>query len=131
MEERDMNIPENLKYTKTHEWVEELSGGKAKVGITDHAQDALGDLVYVELPAVGDSFAAGDDFAVVESVKATSDVISPVSGTVCAINEELTDMPATVNEDCYSAWFIELEGIELPKDLMSAAEYSAFLESEA
>lgn len=125
-----MSVPENLKYTKTHEWVL-AEGGKAKVGITDHAQEQMGDLVYVELPEVGDSFAAGDNFAVVESVKATSDVEAPVGGTVSAVNESLADEPGQVNDDCYGAWFIELEDIAEDAELMSAAQYEEFLKSEA
>ncbi len=125
-----MSVPQNLKYTKTHEWILE-EGGKAKVGITDHAQEQMGDLVYVELPEVGDSFAAGENFAVVESVKATSDVEAPVGGKVAAVNEALADEPGAVNEDCYGAWFIELEDVSDDGTLLSAAEYEEFLKSEA
>lgn len=124
-----MNVPANLKYNKTHEWVLE-EGGKVKVGITDHAQDALGDLVYVELPEVGDALQKGDSFAVVESVKATSDVMAPVSGTVVSVNEGIVDEPEAVNTDCYAAWFVELENVEDMQDLLSAEEYEKFLAEE-
>ena len=126
-----MNVPENLKYSKSHEWIADTEGGRVRVGISDHAQEALGDLVFVELPEVGDEFAAGDNFAVVESVKATSDVIAPVKGKVFAVNEALADSPENVNADCYAAWFVELEDVEKPGDLLDAAQYSKFLEEEA
>ncbi len=124
-----MSVPQNLGYTKTHEWILK-EGGKAKVGITDHAQEQMGDLVYVELPEVGDILNAGENFAVVESVKATSDVEAPVSGRVAAVNEALADEPGQVNEDCYAAWFVELDEISEDEPLMSAAEYEDFLISE-
>ncbi|MDL2236909.1 glycine cleavage system protein GcvH [Christensenellaceae bacterium OttesenSCG-928-K19] len=122
-----MNIPSDLKYAESHEWVKELGGGKVQVGITDHAQEELGDLVYVELPQVGDVLEHGDNFAVVESVKATSDVIAPVDGTVSAINEEVADSPEIVNSDCYGAWLVELEGLGHLDELMDAEEYEKFL----
>ncbi len=124
-----MNVPENLKYTKTHEWVSDEGNGKVKVGITDHAQQELGDLVFIELPQQGDSFNQGDGLAVVESVKATSDIMAPVTGVVTGVNETLTDTPEAVNEDCYGAWLVEMEGVA--EGLLSAEEYRAFLQEEA
>ncbi len=102
------NVPENLKYTKDHEWVS-LEGDIATVGITDHAQEALGDLVYVELPAVGASFGAGDDMVIVESCKAASDVYAPVAGEVVEVNTAATDSPESVNADSYSNWLVKLK----------------------
>ena len=99
-----MNIPTDLLYTKTHEWVKKMENGKVRVGLTDHAQHALGDLVFVNLPQEDDSFSAGESFAEVESVKAVFDVFCPVSGTVCAINEELLDAPERINQAPYDAW---------------------------
>ena len=100
--------PEDLKYTKSHEWVKE-EDGLFVVGLTDYAQDALGDIVFVNLPQVGDEVTAEGVFADVESVKAVSDVYSPVSGIVAEVNEELLDAPQLVNEDPYGAWFIKVE----------------------
>jgi glycine cleavage system H protein len=104
-----MNVPANLKYTSEHEWVKSEPDGTFTVGITDHAQAALGDLVYLELPDVGRKLAAGDACAVVESVKAASDVYAPLSGEVIAVNAELTDTPEKVNEDAYAAWFFKVK----------------------
>lgn len=125
-------IPENLKFTKEHEWVK-IEGSKVTVGITDHAQKALGDVVFVELPEVGDEFAVGDSFGVVESVKAVSDCYAPVAGSIAAVNEKLLDSPELINQDPYGeGWMIEFTcEDELPVDLLSAEEYQQFLsESE-
>lgn len=103
-----MNIPENLLYTKTHEWVL-IAGGKARVGLTDYAQDALGDIVYFNLPQVGDDVTAGGVAGEVESVKAVSEVRSPLSGAVCAVNDSLADAPETANAAPYDAWIFEIE----------------------
>lgn len=104
------NIPSHLKYTESHEWVHAEEDGSARIGISDHAQEALGDLVYVELPAVGDEIGQGDPCAVVESVKAASDIYAPVSGKVIAVNEELDDAPAIINSDPYDdGWLFQLE----------------------
>jgi glycine cleavage system H protein len=104
-----MNVPSNLRYTEAHEWVRAESDGTLTVGITDHAQAALGDLVYLELPAVGRVVAAGEACAVVESVKAASDVYAPIAGEVLAVNSPLTDAPEEVNKDAYAAWFFKLK----------------------
>ena len=104
------NIPSHLKYTESHEWVSADENGNVRIGISDHAQEALGDLVYVELPAVGDEIGQGDPCAVVESVKAASDIYAPVSGKVVAVNEDLDDDPAIINTDPYDdGWLFELE----------------------
>jgi glycine cleavage system H protein len=104
-----MNVPDDLRYTESHEWVRRESDGTLTVGITDHAQAALGDLVYVELPAVGRALAARDAAAVVESVKAASDVYAPVAGEVVAINDALAGTPEQVNADPYGAWLYKLK----------------------
>ncbi len=121
-----MNTPNNLRYAKSHEWLEDLGGGKVRVGLTDHAQHELGDLVFVNLPEVGDTVNAGERLADVESVKAVSDVYSPVTGKVSAINEALLDDPAAINNDAYGAWLVELEG-EAGAGLLSAEEYAALV----
>ena len=122
-----MNIPENLHYTETHEWCL-FEGGMARIGITDYAQNELGDIVFVNLPEVGDEVVAGESFADVESVKAVSEVVSPVNGTVAEVNEELLDNPALVNEGAYDAWLIRVENAEIGMDVMDAAGYAAFCE---
>ena len=104
-----MNIPSNLKYTKSHEWVRVEGDGTITVGITDHAQELLGDLVFVELPEVGKEFAAEQEAAVVESVKAASDVYAPISGTVTAVNTSVSDSPEAVNQDAYAAWLFKMK----------------------
>ncbi len=104
------NIPDTLLYTSSHEWVEVLSDGTARVGITDHAQELLGDMVYVEVPEVGDEVKSGEECAVVESVKAASDVYSPISGVVVAVNENLAENPGLVNGDPYSdGWIMRIK----------------------
>ena len=125
-----MNFPENLLYSKSHEWVEKISDTSARVGLTDYAQDALGDLVFVNLPEPGDPVTDGEAFADVESVKAVSDVYSPVTGVVAAINEELLDRPQLINESPYEAWFVEVEEIEVFGELLDAAAYEAHCRAE-
>lgn len=124
-----MNYPVELKYTKSHEWVK-FVGGIAVVGISDFAQDALGDVVFVNLPQVGDEVTAGETFGDVESVKAVSDLICPVSGVVCAVNEELEDSPENLNADPYGAWIIQVENITDEEELLDAAAYEAFCAEE-
>ena len=104
-----MNIPAELKYTESHEWVRAEADGTYTVGITEYAQDALGDIVFVELPKVGKTYNAGDDAAVVESVKAASDIYAPVSGEVVAVNDAVADAPDSINADAYSAWLFKLK----------------------
>ena len=120
-----MNTPDHLRYTKSHEWILFADDGTAKVGLTDHAQDALGDLVFVNLPQVGDALTCGDALGDVESVKAVSDVYSPVSGTVKAVNEDLLDTPEAINSDPYGAWLVEVEDITDQEELLDAAAYEA------
>jgi glycine cleavage system H protein len=126
-----MNIPADLKYTESHEWVRVETDGTLTVGITEYAQDALGDIVFVELPKVGKAFTAGDDAAVVESVKAASDIYAPVSGTVTAVNQPVADAPDSINADAYSAWLFKLQ----PSDanavngLLDAAAYGKATEN--
>ena len=125
-----MNTPGNLKYSKTHEWVK-TEGGLTEIGITDFAQDALGDLVFVNLPEAGDTLSVGEAFADVESVKAVSDIYSPVSGTVAEVNDSLLDSPESINSDPYGAWFIRASDVTATEDLMDAEAYDAFCEEEA
>ena len=125
-----MNFPKELKYSRTHEWVRFLEDGTAYIGITDYAQDQLGDLVFVNLPAAGDSLQAGESFADVESVKAVSDVNAPVSGTVREVNEALADAPEKMNEAPYDAWFVLAEDVTDADGLMTAEEYEAFIAEE-
>ena len=125
-----MNTPKELLYTKSHEWVR-LEGDAAYIGLTDFAQDALGDLVFVKLPEVGDEMEAGAVFADVESVKAVSDVYSPLSGTVEEVNEELLDAPEKINEAPYDAWFVKVVGITEKEELISAEAYVKVCEEEA
>ena len=125
-----MNTPEHLRYTKSHEWILFADDGTAKVGLTDHAQDALGDLVFVNLPQVGDALTCGEALGDVESVKAVSDVYSPVTGTVKAVNEDLLDTPEAINADPYGAWLVEVEDITDQEELLDAAAYEAHCAQE-
>lgn len=124
-----MLYPVELQYSKSHEWVK-VEDGVTVVGISDFAQNALGDVVFVNLPAEGDGVTAGDAFGDVESVKAVSDLVSPVSGTVCAVNEELLDAPELLNSQCYDAWIIKVEGVTATEELLDAAQYEAFCQQE-
>ena len=124
-----MNIPEDLKYAKSHEWVKE-EGEEMVIGLTDYAQSELGDLVFVNLPEEGDELTVGEAFADVESVKAVSDVYAPVAGTVSEINEELLDAPEKINEAPYEAWLVRVKDVTEKEALLSAEEYQAFVESE-
>ncbi|HHU73323.1 MAG TPA: glycine cleavage system protein GcvH [Clostridiales bacterium] len=110
-------------FLKSHEWVQFLDETTARIGISDFAQEELGDLVFINLPEVGDEVVAGEEFADVESVKAVSPVYSPVTGTIKAINEDLLDQPELVNSDAYAAWFIEVENIQEKLDLLTEEEY--------
>jgi glycine cleavage system H protein len=122
-----MNIPAGLKYTKSHEWARVEADGTVSVGITDHAQELLGDLVFVELPAVGRTLAAEEEAAIVESVKAASDVYAPIAGAVVAVNASVPESPETVNQDAYAAWLFRMKPAN-PADLdalLDAAAYTA------
>ena len=124
-------VLENLRYAKTHEWVEFLTDTMARIGISDFAQKALGDLVFINLPEEGDSVTAGSTFGDVESVKAVSDVISPVTGEVTAVNQFVIENPELVNENPYEYWFIEVSEITAETELMTASEYEEFCLKEA
>jgi glycine cleavage system H protein len=126
-------IPGDLKFLKSHEWARVEDSGQVTVGISDHAQGLLGDLVYVELPEVGESVTAGSAVAVVESVKAASDVYSPISGKVVAVNGALTDKPETINEDAYGeGWLLVIapDDMDQLNDLLSPDDYAALLDEE-
>ena len=124
-----MNFPAELKYTKDHEWMM-MEGDIAVIGISDFAQDALGDVVFINLPEVGDAVNAGEAFGDVESVKAVSDVNSPVTGVVVEINEDLSDSPENLNSDPYGSWIIKVENITATEELLDAAAYEAFCAEE-
>jgi len=126
-------IPGDLKFLKSHEWARVEDGGLVTVGISEHAQSLLGDLVYVELPTVGDTVTLGNAAAVVESVKAASDVYSPVSGTVTAVNEALGDKPETINEDAYGeGWIftVAIDDADQLNELLSPDDYAALIEDD-
>jgi glycine cleavage system H protein len=126
-----MAYPSDLKYTKEHEWVK-AAGKTAAIGITNHAQELLGDIVFVDLPTVGTEIAAGKAFGSVESVKAVSDVYAPISGSVTEVNSELTSAPEKINQDAHSAWMVKI-AIKNPTELnslLSAADYEKFVAEE-
>ena len=124
-----MNFPAELKYSKSHEWVR-TEDGVTVVGISDFAQDALGDVVFINLPAEGDEVSAGESFGDVESVKAVSDIISPVTGVICAVNDALSDAPETLNADPYGAWIIKVKDVSETEELLDAAAYEAHCAEE-
>ena len=123
------NVPAELKYTKSHEWVKE-EDSLYVVGLTDFAQEALGDIVFINMPEEGDDVASGESFADVESVKAVSDVFSPVSGTVAEVNEGLIDEPALINQEPYEQWLIKVKDVSDTEELMDAAAYEEFCANE-
>ena len=126
-----MNIPADLRYTQSHEWVRRENDGSLTVGITDHAQEMLGDLVYIELPETGKTFAAQAQIAVVESVKAASDIYAPVSGIVTEVNQAVADAPESVNQDAYAAWLFRMKPTNAGDidSLLDAAGYQQTIES--
>ena len=124
-----MNVKKDLLYTRDHEWVRQEEGF-AFVGITDYAQESMGDIVFVELPGIGDEFKAGDSMAVVESVKAVSDVYSPGSGVVDSVNELLEDSPELLNQDCYGHYIVKFSGFSA-EGLLSAKEYEDIISKES
>ena len=127
-----MTTPTNLKYTKSHEWVKPEADGTVTIGITHHAQELLGDLVFVELPAVGRTLKQGEECAVVESVKAAADVFAPVAGEVVAANAELADAPEKINQDAYVAWLFKLKPAAPAEltGLLDAAAYQAIADAD-
>ncbi|HCC51907.1 MAG TPA: glycine cleavage system protein GcvH [Porphyromonadaceae bacterium] len=124
-------ILDNLLYATTHEWAEIREDNTARIGISDFAQHELGDLVFINLPELGDTVTAGEAFGDVESVKAVSDVISPVTGVVSAVNQEVLDHPESINESPYESWFIEVKEVSGKSALMTATEYDEFCGKEA
>ncbi|MCF8076610.1 MAG: glycine cleavage system protein GcvH [Desulfotignum sp.] len=123
----ELNLPEDVKYTKDHEWAK-VDGDTVTIGINDYAQDQLGEIVFVEMPAVGDSFSAEDEFGSVESVKAVSEMYMPIAGEIVAINEDLEDAPENVNEDCYqSGWIIKVKPSD-PSEMDALMDKAAYLE---
>ncbi len=123
-------VLKELKYLESHEWARVEDDGKVSVGITDFAQHALGDIVYVDLPEAGDEVTAGESFCEIESVKSVSGVYSPATGTVAEVNEALLDSPELINEDPYGSWMIKLENAELSDALLDSEGYEAVLENE-
>lgn len=125
-----MQFPKDLKYSKSHEWIRLGGDGTAEIGLTDHAQNELGQIVFVNLPEVGDPITEGEAFADVESVKAVSDVFSPVTATVSEINEIPLDDPASVNNDPYGTWLVRVENITKTAELLDAAAYETLCDTE-
>lgn len=125
-----MQNPKDLMYVQTHEWVDLRDDTTAKIGITDFAQNALGDIVFIDLPEIGEEVEIGSTFADIESVKAVSEIYSPVKGIVKAVNEELIDAPEKINENAFDAWLIEVEAISEKGEFLSAGEYEAFCAEE-
>jgi len=126
MKEKDMNFPADLKYSKTHEWVKDLGNGLYEIGLSDYAQKELGDIVYVNLPLIGDELKAEKAFGDVESVKAVSEIISPINGTVKEINGAIASSPESINKSPYEFWLIRAEG-SVGEDLLSAGDYEALI----
>ena len=124
-----MNYPNELQYSRDHEWLR-MEDGVAVIGISDFAQSELGDMVFINLPQEGDDATAGEAFGDVESVKAVSDLVCPVTGTICAVNEELLDAPEKLNEDPYGTWIIKVENVTETEEMLTAAEDQAFCEAE-
>ncbi len=122
-----MSNPKDIRYAKTHEWVME-DGDSYVIGLTDYAQSELGDIVFVDLPSEGDNVNQGKSFADVESVKAVSEIISPVTGVIAEVNEELADAPELINEKPYEAWIIRVKDVTETEELLTAEEYEAFIQ---
>ncbi|MEI6580141.1 MAG: glycine cleavage system protein GcvH [Eubacteriales bacterium] len=125
-----MEIPSDLFFAKSHEWVKFTAEGTAKIGLSDHAQDALGDVAFINLCDEGDSLSAGEILGDIESIKAVSDVYSPIGGTVVSVNEELLDYPERINADPYGSWLVELDDVVKSNELLDAAAYEKFLAEE-
>ncbi len=127
----ELNLPEDLQYTKDHEWAK-VTGDTVKIGISDYAQDQLGDIVFVEMPSVGDTFDEGDEFGTLESVKAVSELYAPLGGEIVAVNEELEDAPELLNQDPYGGWIIEMKSADMTEleQLLDRSSYLAILKGE-
>lgn len=125
----ELNLPANVRYTEDHEWAK-VVGATIRIGVSDYAQDQLGDIVFVEFPEVGDSFEKGEEFGSLESVKAVSELYLPISGEVVAVNEELADSPELINEDPYANWIVEIKPSDKSEyeELMTAEQYLDMLE---
>ncbi|MFV0437197.1 MAG: glycine cleavage system protein GcvH [Desulfopila sp.] len=125
----ELNLPANYRYSEDHEWAK-IVGSTIRIGVSDYAQDQLGDIVYVEFPEVGDSFEKGEEFGSLESVKAVSELYMPMSGEIVAINEDLTDSPELINEDPYANWIVEIKPADKSEfeELLEAEEYQEMLE---
>jgi len=130
-EVHELNLPEDLKYTKDHEWAK-VDGDTVKIGISDYAQDQLGDIVFVEMPSVGDSFDEGDEFGTLESVKAVSELYAPIGGEVVAVNEALEDAPELLNQDPYGGWIVEVKPADMADldNLLARDAYLAVLKGD-
>lgn len=126
-----MQHPSDRKYTRSHEWLKDLGGGKVQVGLTDFAQSQLGDIVFIDLPAVGKTVTAETSFGDVESVKAVSEMLSPVTGTVSAVNEALADAPEKINEAALDTWILEVENVTETAELLDADAYEAACRAKA
>lgn len=126
-----MNIPSDLKYVNSHEWLNYLEVDKVRIGISDFAQHAMGDIVFINLPQVGDPVIAGEPLCDMESVKAVEDIYAPVTGEITAINEALLDNPEQINSYPYDAWIVEVSNVTDSEELLSAAEYEDYCEKEA
>lgn len=126
-----MNIPSELQYVSSHEWLSFLAEDKVQIGISDYAQSNMGDIVFINLPQVGDTVTAGEVLCDMESVKAVEDIYSPVSGEVTAVNEALLDQPELINADPYEAWIVEISNVSETEELLSAAAYAKLCEEEA
>ena len=124
----ELNFPDDLRYTEDHEWAQK-TGKTVKVGVSDYAQDQLGDIVFVELPEVGDAFEKGEEFGSLESVKAVSEIYMPISGEIVAINEDLSESPELINSDCYDNWIVEVKPSDISElqELMTSDEYLEML----
>lgn len=120
----ELNLPDDVRYTEDHEWAQKI-GKTVRIGVSDYAQDQLGDIVFVEFPEVGDVFEKGEEFGSLESVKAVSELFMPIGGEIVAINEALEDAPELINEECYDNWIVEIKPTDVAelKELMSAEEY--------
>jgi glycine cleavage system H protein len=130
-EVHELNLPEDLKYTKDHEWAK-VDGDTVKIGISDYAQDQLGDIVFVEMPSVGDSFDEGDEFGTLESVKAVSELYAPIGGEIVAVNEALEDAPELLNQDPYGGWIVEVKPADMADldNLLARDAYLAVLKGD-
>ena len=130
-EVHELNLPKDVRYTKDHEWAK-VTGDTIRIGISDYAQDQLGDIVFVEMPSVGDTFEEGDEFGTLESVKAVSELYAPIGGEIVAINEDLEDSPELINQDPYSGWIIEIKPNDVQEfeQLLSQESYLGVLKGE-